>query len=131
MPNAKVPYKGTYIPPAVASRTSQAPFLFKCCRVGYDKETNRLEIRKGEYVGKKISTELGSLTNEHDSEDIQITVDVVPDEYDDLSGESSRYVTNTENGAEKVMFSSNLLQLYLFHSTNRLKENKENDLSFF
>jgi len=44
----------TYFPPDAAARKSQAPFLFKCCRVDYNKETNRLEISKGEYVGKVV-----------------------------------------------------------------------------
>ena len=34
------------------SRSSPAPILFKCCRVDFNKETNRLEIRKGEFISK-------------------------------------------------------------------------------
>ena len=86
MPNAKVQYKQTYTPPELASRTSIAPFLFKCCRVGYNKESRRLEIRKGEYVGKKVTTELGRRTNLQDSEYVDITVDVDTDDDDDMSG---------------------------------------------
>ena len=42
--------------PDAAARDTQALFLFKCYRVDYNKETNRLEIRKGEYVGKELMT---------------------------------------------------------------------------
>jgi len=66
IPHLKAHCKGTYIPPEVASRTVQAPFLFKCCRVGYNKEANRLEIRKGEYVGKTITAALGNETTMQD-----------------------------------------------------------------
>jgi len=47
--------KHTYIPPDAAARNTEAPFLFKCCRVDYNKETNRLEICRGEYVGKVVT----------------------------------------------------------------------------
>jgi len=47
--------KHTYIPPDAAARNSQAPFLFKCCRVEFNKETSRLEVCKGEYVGKVVT----------------------------------------------------------------------------
>ncbi|KAL9985264.1 hypothetical protein ACROYT_G007644 [Oculina patagonica] len=82
MPNVKMNYTGTYIPPELASRSSQAPFLFKCCRVRYNKEINRLEICKGEYVGKKVTAEPGNL---QDSEYVDIMVDLDTDENDDLS----------------------------------------------
>ena len=45
----------TSIPPDAAKKNSQAPFLFKCCRVDYNKETNRLEICKGEYAGNVVT----------------------------------------------------------------------------
>ena len=38
----------------MAARTSQGPLLFKWCRVEYNKNTNRLEIPKGEYIGKTL-----------------------------------------------------------------------------
>lgn len=44
----------TYRPPEVATRTSEAPFLFKCCHVEFNKETNRLEIREGEFIKKIV-----------------------------------------------------------------------------
>ena len=42
----------------MASRTSAAPILFKCCHVDYLKDENRLEIRKGEYVGKTVCRDM-------------------------------------------------------------------------
>lgn len=87
MPNAKVQYKQTYIPPELASRRSRAPFLFKCCRVGYNRESRLLEICKGEYIGKKVTTELGRRTNLHDSEYVDIMVEYDTDE-DDISGKN-------------------------------------------
>ena len=126
IPNVKVHYKGTCIPPEVVSRTSKAPFLFKCCRVGYDKETNRLEIRKGEYVGKRVTTSLGSKTNMQYSDYVDIMVDVDMDEYDDLLGKSNRYVTSTEKGAEKAMASSKIyFSVVSFTPQIGLKKTKE------
>lgn len=46
--------KKTTIPPGVATRNTPGPLLFKCCKVNYNKETQRLEIAKGEYVGKTV-----------------------------------------------------------------------------
>jgi len=51
----KIKFQDKYFPPDAVVRNSQAPFLFKCCRVDYNKETNRLEICKGEYVGKVVT----------------------------------------------------------------------------
>lgn len=42
------------IPPGVATRNTPGPLLFKCCKVTYNKETQRLEIPKGEYIGKTV-----------------------------------------------------------------------------
>ena len=40
-------------PSNIATRNnSRGPFLFKCCRVVYNKETNRLELPEEEVVGK-------------------------------------------------------------------------------
>ena len=50
----KIHVRDTYFPPDAAARNSQAPLLFKCCPVDYDKKTNRLEIRKTEYVGNVL-----------------------------------------------------------------------------
>ena len=45
-------YKQTSTPPGVAKRNSWGPILFKHCRVQYNKETKKLELMKGEFVGK-------------------------------------------------------------------------------
>ncbi|CAH3035236.1 unnamed protein product, partial [Porites lobata] len=47
-------FKKSNIPPKIASRNTRGPFLFKCCRVIYNKEENRLELPKGEVVGKNV-----------------------------------------------------------------------------
>ena len=49
-----VEFKTHRTPPGVAARNYQGPLLFKWCRVEYNKKTNRLEIPKGEYVGKTL-----------------------------------------------------------------------------
>lgn len=38
----------------IPRRDSKAPILFRCCYVNYIKEENRLEISKGEFVGKSV-----------------------------------------------------------------------------
>ena len=88
IPHLKAHFKATYITPEVASRTVRAPFLFKCCRVGYNKETNRLEIRKGEYVGKTVSAEL--------------PVEIYANEDGDLSGQSNRCIIPLETYIEEL-----------------------------
>ena len=35
-------------------RNSRAPFLFKFCRVVYDKDKKRLDIKDGDFVGKSL-----------------------------------------------------------------------------
>ena len=54
--------------PGAAARDTQAPFLLKCCRVDYNKETNRLEIRKGEYVGKVVMRDMDAPCSEEDTQ---------------------------------------------------------------
>ena len=50
--NAHISLKN--IPPAVAARNIPGPLLFKCCRVECHKKASRLEIAKGEYIGKTV-----------------------------------------------------------------------------
>ena len=52
-PGVKGTYKTIEIPPDIATRlnTTRGPILFNCCRIVYNKETNRLELPKGEVVG--------------------------------------------------------------------------------
>lgn len=89
----KVHGKRIYIPPDAAARNTQAPFLFKCCRVEYNKETNRLEICKGEYVGKVVShRSMDAPCGEEDTEDDDTLVEAT--DQTDLPGECT-YITDT------------------------------------
>ena len=52
--------KGKYInvtiPPNIATRANtRGPFLFQCCRVVLNKDKNRLELPKGEVVGRPVN----------------------------------------------------------------------------
>ena len=52
--------KGKYInvtiPPNIATRANtRGQFLFQCCRVVLNKAKNRLELPKGEFVGKPVN----------------------------------------------------------------------------
>ena len=87
MPNKKskshLYYKGKYIPPEVASRNSESPFLFKCCQVDVIKEGTGLEIRKGEYVGKTVTRDVFDNTAADEDPDYNNTlVDIYTDETD-------------------------------------------------
>ena len=44
--------KETSNPPRVAKREASGPILFKYCRVQFNKEVKKLELIKGEFVGK-------------------------------------------------------------------------------
>jgi len=82
----------TYFPPDAAARNSQAPFLFKCCRVDYNTETNRLEISKGQYVGKVVTQrrDLDATCSEEDPEYDDILVETT--DQTDLQGKFNRHV---------------------------------------
>ena len=52
--------KGKYInvtiPPNIATRTdTRGPILFQCCRVVLNEDKNRLELPKGEVVGRPVN----------------------------------------------------------------------------
>ncbi|XP_078342286.1 uncharacterized protein LOC144628101 isoform X1 [Oculina patagonica] len=47
------------VPPPMVERKSRAPFLFKFCRVVYDKEHKRLHIQDGEFVGRPVRSHRG------------------------------------------------------------------------
>ena len=103
IPHLKAHFKGTYIPPEVASRTVPGPFLFKCCRVGYNKEANRLEIRKGEFVGKTVTAQLDYATKMQNAEYGEyLPVDIRTDEDLDLSGQRSRCVIAIETWLKEL-----------------------------
>ena len=84
VPNASAHYKETIIPHGVAARNVRGPLLFKCCRVDYNKESNRLEIHKGDYVGKTVTTtrETGRPLKEEDGEYDDTVVNLHTDETD-------------------------------------------------
>ena len=49
-------YKNVNIPPNIATRANRrGPFLFQCCRVVLNKDKNRLELPKGEFVGRPVN----------------------------------------------------------------------------
>ena len=78
--------------PKVASRPAHAPLLYKCCAVDYIKEENRLEIRKGEYVGKVVTrdTTAEGLVKRDDEDYDNTMVEIFSDETD-APGEIFRY----------------------------------------
>ena len=47
----------TKVFPSMVNRNSRAPFLFKFCRVVYDRENKKLCISDGEFVGKTMRGE--------------------------------------------------------------------------
>ena len=73
----------TDIPPTIAPRkNTRGPFLFQCCRVVFNKETNRLELPKGEVVGKTVRCK----EEEKDAEYENTAVSLVEDEESNLTG---------------------------------------------
>ena len=95
IPHLRAHFTATYIPPEVASRTVRAPFLFKCCRVKYNKEANRLEIRKGEYVGKTVTAQLDYVTTD-DEYGESLPVEIRTDDDLDLSGQRTKCIIAIE-----------------------------------
>ena len=87
-------FKTTQTPPTVAARNIQGPLLFKCCRVDYNnKKNNRLEIPKGEYIGKIVhcTRNTDSTPKAEDSEYDDIIVNSSLDEIDS-QGETSIHI---------------------------------------
>ena len=73
----------TDIPPSIATRkNTRGPFLFQCCRVVFNKETNRLELPKEEVVGKTVRCK----EEEKDAEYENTAVSLVEDEESNLTG---------------------------------------------
>ena len=74
----------TDIPPNIAPRkNNRGPFLFQCCRVVFNKETNRLELQKGEVVGKPINR---CKEDQEEAEYENTAVSLVEDEESNLTG---------------------------------------------
>ena len=73
----------TDIPPTIATRkNTRGPFLFQCCRVVFNKHTNRLELPKEEVVGKTVRCK----EEERDAEYENTAVSLVEDEESNLTG---------------------------------------------
>ena len=72
------------IPPKLAIRHKRGPILFKCCRVVFNKETNKLELPEGEVVGTTVRD-----FNEEE-EYKNTTVGLKEDEESDVAGMSTR-----------------------------------------
>ena len=90
-PQVNARFSSTNIPPGVAARNIPGPLLFKCCHVEYNKETNRMDIPKGEYIRK---TDYKRTTDpepkEDDAEYYDTFVNSNLDETDS-AGKSNRY----------------------------------------
>ena len=73
----------TDIPPNIAPRkNNRGPFLFQCCRVVFNKEANRLELPKGEIVGKTVRSKEEKKEDEYEN----TAVSLVEDEENNLTG---------------------------------------------
>ena len=73
----------TDIPPNIAPRkNNRGPFLFQCCRVVFNKETNRFELPKGEIVGRTVR----SKQEEKEAEYENTAVSLVEDGESNLTG---------------------------------------------
>lgn len=89
-----VGYQTRQTPSGVAARNFQGPLLFKYCRVDYNKKTNRLEIPKGEYIGKTLyhpSRDAPSAPEAEDGENYEFIVNCNLDETDS-QGEISTHI---------------------------------------
>ena len=77
-------YKEKIIPPGVATRDEWGPILFKYCHVNYKETSKKLEMEKGEFVGKQRGTEED---DDDDDDDAGIPIDQDADG-NDLPGTS-------------------------------------------
>ena len=79
--------KEVVIPPKLAERNNRGPVLFKCCRVVFNKQTNKLELPEGEDVGTAVTR----LFEDYEAEEHKNTiVGLKEDEESDLVGMSPR-----------------------------------------
>ena len=79
--------KKVVIPQKLAERNNRGPVLFKCCRVVFNKQTNKLELLEGEDVGIAVHRDLEDYEAE---EHKNTTVGLKEDEESDLAGMSPR-----------------------------------------
>ena len=96
-------YKETSTPPGLAKGNAWGPILFQYCRVQYNKETKKLEIGKGEFVGKCKPTShrsfVDNLKREHDA---------FNDDGDRRDGDN-KYVDNTDGQLSVDVVADNIL----------------------
>ena len=79
--------KKVVIPQKLAERNNRGPVLFKCCRVVFNKQTNKLELPEGEDVGIAVHRDLEDYEAE---EHKNTTVGLKEDEKSDLAGMNPR-----------------------------------------
>ena len=79
--------KKVVIPQKLAERHNRGPVLFKCCRVVFNKQTNKLELLEGEDVGIAVHRDLDDYEAE---EHKNTTVGLKEDEESDLAGMNPR-----------------------------------------
>ena len=78
-------FKKVVIPPKLVERNNRGPVLFKCCRVVFNKQTNKLELPEGEAVGIAVHRDLEDYeAEEHEN----TTVGLKEDEESNLAGMS-------------------------------------------
>ena len=80
-------FKKVVIPQKLAERNNRGPVLFKCCRVVFNKQTNKLELPEGEDVGIAVHRDLEDYEAE---EHKNTTVGLKEDEESDLAGMNPR-----------------------------------------
>jgi len=129
-------YKQTLTPPGVAKRNVWGPILFKHCRVQYSKETRKLEIMKGVFVGTSRASDDNDEEEDHnniddvDDEDGQVPGVVVADDIflDDFTDQDMR---NIERIYKNVLMTTNsreqqkaLVKKYLGWFENLLADDK-------
>ena len=77
----------TDIPPTIATRkNTRGPFLFQCCRVVFNKETNRLEFPKREFVYARGCIRIPQWKEEEKAEYENTAVSLEEDEESNLTG---------------------------------------------
>ena len=77
-------FKNKTTPPKAVMRNTRGPVYFKCVRVDYDKESGRLNLPKGEFLGKTVHRDVG---DEEDKEYSETTL-AFENEGDDLAGKT-------------------------------------------
>ena len=75
------------IPPNIATRkNTRGPFLFQCCRVVFNKETNCLEFPKREFVYARGCIRIPQWKEEEEAEYENTAVSLEEDEESNLTG---------------------------------------------